>query len=71
MDRIDRALRDLGDLVARDLGNEWWATRCDRVSEERRNGVVRVAVVGQFKAGKSTLVNALVGEDLLPRESVP
>ena len=38
----------------------------DTLSERVREGRFYVAVLGQFKRGKSTLVNALVGEVVLP-----
>ncbi len=34
-------------------------------------GQFRLAVLGQFKRGKSTLLNALLGEDLLPADILP
>ncbi len=37
----------------------------------RSRGLLRVAVLGQFKQGKSTLLNALVGRDLLPSGVLP
>jgi GTP-binding protein EngB required for normal cell division len=36
-----------------------------------RAGVCTLAVVGEFKRGKSTLINALLGADLLPVAAVP
>lgn len=36
-----------------------------------RDGALRVAIVGAFKRGKSTLVNALVGEPVLPMGILP
>ena len=38
-----------------------------KISDEKFN----LVVVGQFKRGKSTLINALVGENLLPTAVVP
>jgi GTP-binding protein EngB required for normal cell division len=40
---------------------------CDRLVKER----FHLAVLGQFKRGKSTLLNALLGEALLPTSVVP
>jgi tRNA U34 5-carboxymethylaminomethyl modifying GTPase MnmE/TrmE len=37
----------------------------------REHGVVDVAVLGQFKAGKSSFLNALIGRDVLPSMSFP
>jgi hypothetical protein len=63
-------LRRLVDL-ARELG-------ADRVAEEAHDLAVRVsegrfflACIGQFKRGKSTLINALIGEPVLPSGFVP
>lgn len=44
------------------------ATEWLRRQAERFDGPLRIAVVGQPKAGKSTLVNALVGEHVAPLE---
>ena len=38
-----------------------------KISDEKFN----LVVVGQFKRGKSTLINALVGENILPTSVVP
>lgn len=44
-----------------------------RAGEEvlREQGVVDVAVLGQFKAGKSSFLNALIGKDVLPVGVLP
>ncbi len=57
--------------VARALGDD--ATAADVLSLERRvdEGRFFVACVGQFKRGKSTLINALVGDDILPIGVIP
>jgi ribosome biogenesis GTPase A len=69
MDSSDRLLR----LAS--LGEELGATR---VAEEARDlasriaeGRFYVACIGQFKRGKSTLINALVGERVLPVGFIP
>lgn len=36
-----------------------------------RIGALYVAVLGQFKRGKTTLINAIIGEDLLPSAMTP
>lgn len=36
-----------------------------------QEGCFRLAVLGQFKRGKSTFLNALLGEDLLPTDILP
>ncbi len=39
--------------------------------EKLRKGIVNVVVVGQFKRGKSTLLNAVLGEPVLPMGVTP
>lgn len=51
-----------------------YADICDELAELRRRlctGQFRLAVLGQFKRGKSTLLNALLGENLLPTDILP
>src|ERR1700683_2439924 len=72
-------LQDLGDEAAlyrlAELANEFGAEHiastahglADRVSQGR----FYVACVGQFKRGKSTLLNALIGHSVLPTAVVP
>jgi Dynamin family len=57
------------------LGKE---LRADRIADEARDLAARVsedrfylACIGQFKRGKSTLINALIGERILPVGFVP
>lgn len=40
-------------------------------ADARSRGLLRVAVLGQFKRGKSTLLNALIGRDVLPSGVLP
>ena len=51
---------------------------CDQITDDARSAAERiaegrfyVACVGQFKRGKSTLLNALIGEPILPSGVVP
>ena len=44
-----------------------WPRRATRVAEDRFN----LVVLGEFKRGKSTLINALLGRDVLPTGVVP
>jgi GTPase SAR1 family protein len=64
LDRLDAA-------IAGRVGSDWWTRARARVREEMERGLVRVAVIGRFNTGKSTLINALVGSDLLPRDWKP
>ena len=41
------------------------------VLEKSSNDVFSVAVIGEFKRGKSTLINALLEQDVLPTDAMP
>lgn len=45
--------------------------RLRELSERVSKGCLQLAVVGQFKRGKSTLINALIGDELLPSGILP
>ena len=45
--------------------------RAAELLERAENQVFRVAVVGEFKRGKSTLINALLGREVLPADVLP
>ena len=45
--------------------------RLQRLKTRLEEGLLRVAVLGQFKRGKSTLVNALLGTSVLPTGITP
>ncbi len=57
--------------LARDAGATELAAEAQALAERVREGRFHVAVVGQFKRGKSTLINALVGDPVLPSGVVP
>ncbi len=40
-------------------------------SDKLKNEYLYLVVIGQFKRGKSTLINALIGNDLLPTAALP
>ncbi|NVL90200.1 MAG: dynamin family protein [Desulfobacterales bacterium] len=44
-----------------------WKTTTSRIHRQLAEGMVRVAVVGSIKSGKSTLINSLFGGDYLKR----
>lgn len=44
-----------------------WEQTCDRIARHVSDHIVRIAVVGAIKSGKSTLVNALLKADYLKR----
>lgn len=44
---------------------------CKELKEKIQNNVFNLVVLGQFKRGKTTLINALLGEEILPTAVVP
>ncbi len=72
---IIKAIEDL-DGLAREWGQlfpqahsqaDRWQRMLAQIQAHLAEDVVRVAVVGTVKSGKSTLINALVGQDILKR----
>jgi GTP-binding protein EngB required for normal cell division len=64
LDRVAAALRDPA------VGNASLA-RLELLRERLRHSRLHLAVLGQFKRGKSTFINALLGAPLLPIAVVP
>jgi GTPase Era involved in 16S rRNA processing len=60
----------LADLAA-DLGAEPVTQEAQELATRVAEGRFYVACVGQFKRGKSTLINALIGQPILPTGFVP
>ncbi|HET9225673.1 MAG TPA: dynamin family protein, partial [Thermoanaerobaculia bacterium] len=61
-------------LSREDLGlprKAWWMDRLGEVRERSQEPDLYLAVVGEFSSGKSTLVNALIRETLLPADVLP
>lgn len=69
-DRVGRLLEELRDLAA---ASEFpgLAEEAGEALERLRESRFHPAVMGQFKRGKSTLINALLGEPLLPSGILP
>lgn len=57
--------------LAREAGSPWIATETEALADRLAEGRFYVVCVGQFKRGKSTLLNALAGLDVLPIGVVP
>jgi GTP-binding protein EngB required for normal cell division len=57
--------------IAEAAGAERIATEARELAARVAEGRFYVACIGQFKRGKSTLLNALVGDDVLPTGIVP
>lgn len=58
-------IRATADIAAR-RGRTDLVERLERAQRHRSDSATRVVVVGDFKSGKSSLVNALVGTDACP-----
>ncbi|HTU51179.1 MAG TPA: dynamin family protein [Acidobacteriaceae bacterium] len=69
VDGASRLLRLAG--LARDLGAEPVAEEARELAARVSEGRFYVACVGQFKRGKSTLLNALIGHQVVPTGFVP
>ena len=67
-DLLNRALTCLDSL-----GDDYTDYRAglEELQQRLSSGRFRLAVLGQFKRGKSTLLNALLGENLLPTDILP
>ena len=57
-----------GQEICPGLGMELQANLLREISERYREGLLQVSVIGVTCKGKTTLVNALIGEELLPTE---
>lgn len=47
--------------------SDQWLQTCAHIEEQLNDHVLRIAIVGAIKSGKSTMVNALLGDDYLKR----
>ena len=70
MQAEERALRDL-EVVAAERKQEGSLAEAREARAALARRRFNVAVMGQFKRGKSTLINALLGRDLLPADVAP
>ncbi len=55
------------DIITNDHHKKLLKTNCQKLSENYFN----LVVIGQFKRGKTTFINALLGQDLLPTAVIP
>lgn len=63
-------LKRLAEL-GREFGSDFVEAEATNLAERLTEGRFYVACIGQFKRGKSTLLNALVGDSVLPTGVVP
>jgi hypothetical protein len=69
--RANASRLEVLEQLATEAGAENIAAESRALAERVREGLFYAVCVGQFKRGKSTLVNALVGEPVLPTGIVP
>lgn len=48
-----------------------WTNRAEELMNKTENDTFKVLVLGEFKRGKSTFINAMLGEEVLPAYSTP
>ncbi len=68
---LEQLAKAAGDLAAAAGDRQELSTRATGLAERVARGRFNVTVLGEFKRGKSTLVNALLGLDLLPTGVLP
>lgn len=67
---MERVIERIEALAAA-LGDETTATLAHEIAEQLPSGELNVLVVGQFKRGKSSLINALLRADVMPTGALP
>ncbi len=70
-DPLSRALREAVLLCGGPDGPDGAAARLEELAARLNARRFHLAVLGQFKRGKSTLLNALLGEEVLPTSLLP
>ncbi len=73
--QIEQIASDTGKIIERMAGEpgladpitEKWLTTCSAIPHHLQSGYLKIAVAGSIKSGKSTLINALLGKDLVQR----
>jgi hypothetical protein len=67
MERLSARLAELAEFV----GDEASAVLAGELAAQISRGELNLLIAGQFKRGKSTLVNALLGADVMPTGALP
>src|SRR5215207_7327252 len=68
---VATGLDQIAAILGKDLGLDVPARELRERADSLRTNCFRVVVVGDFSRGKSTLVNALLGMQLLPQKVTP
>ncbi|HEX6371136.1 MAG TPA: dynamin family protein [Longimicrobium sp.] len=70
-DKTAAGFERLAEVLDGERGLEAAAARLRERAAKLREGRFTLLVLGEFKRGKSTLLNAMLGRDLLPRKAAP
>ncbi len=65
-DHLDFAEALLSGILLNDKDRSQWEERLEQIRERIKDSRYRLAVVGEFSSGKSTFINALLRDELLP-----
>ena len=57
--------------LVENTSSQSWSKDLDRISQTLASLVFRIAVIGEFSKGKSTLLNAIIGEEIQPARAIP
>ena len=67
---VERTVDALQEFIARDTRLVDFMAPTQKIARQM-NAPLSIAIVGEFNAGKSTLINALVGEEIVPMGVLP
>ena len=68
---LDKLARAAGDLATVAANRQELGVRAERLAERLARRRFNVSVLGEFKRGKSTLINAMLGLELMPTGVLP
>ena len=69
-ERLGRLLSDASDVI-NDLNMSSASDNLNKLSKKVNNDTFKIQVIGTFSNGKSTVINALLGEEVLPAYALP
>ena len=72
-DMVHRTLESIGDLtdVCKKLEMAKSTQALESAAEKMRNKTFTVGIMGEFRRGKSTVINALLGSSIIPSDIIP
>lgn len=70
LSQVNEGMASLGDVCS-ELGLKEYADSLEKSRDHMKNRVFSVGVMGEFRRGKSTVINALLGRDIVPSDIVP